>query len=62
MENRDGKSSCNGAGHTFFEQAVFQGEVGQRLFQLPAFTAQRLDLVTGRRVGGVTGKPLLTRF
>lgn len=41
---------------------TFQGEVVQRLFQVAAFTAQCLHLVTGRRAGGVTGKTRLARF
>lgn len=45
-----------------FEQAVFQGEIGQCLFQVAALTAQRLYFVAGRRTGSVTGKTLLARF
>jgi hypothetical protein len=38
------------------------GEVGQRLLQVAALTAQRLHLVAGRRTGGVASKALLARF
>lgn len=54
--------SPKGCNHDFFKQAVFQGEISQRLLQVTAFTAQRLRLVTGRLAGGITGKTLLARF
>ncbi len=48
--------------HAFFEQAVLQGEVGQRLLQVAALLTQRLHFVTGRRTGGVPCEPLLASF
>ncbi len=39
------KSLADGAGHTFFEQAVLEGGLGQRLFELAGFGAERLDLI-----------------
>ena len=48
--------------HAFFEQAVLQGEVGQRLLQVAALLTQRLHLVTRCRTGGIACKALLASF
>ena len=48
--------------HAFFEQAVLQGEVGQRLLQVAALLKQRLHLVTRCRTGGIARKALLASF
>jgi hypothetical protein len=45
--------------HAFFEQAVLEGDLGQRLLELTGFGAERLDLVGRRLANGVAGQPLL---
>ena len=42
--------------HAFFEQAQFQGLLGDDLLQRPGFPTQVLDLAAGRRPLGVTRK------
>jgi hypothetical protein len=44
--------------HVFFDQAVLEGDLGQRLLELTGFGAQHLDLIGGRLAGGVAGEPL----
>jgi hypothetical protein len=39
------KPLANGAGHTFFEQSVFEGEIGHDLLQRLRFAAEILHLV-----------------
>jgi hypothetical protein len=36
------KTLANGAGHTFFEQSVFEGEIGHDLLQRLCFAAEIL--------------------
>ena len=50
---------ANGAGHTFFEQAVLEGEVGDDLLQGLCLAAEILHLVGGRSARRVAGKPSL---
>src|ERR1700687_2863475 len=42
--------------HAFFEQAQFQGLLGDDLLQRPGFPAQLLDLAAGRRPLGIPRK------
>ena len=48
--------------HAFFEQAVLEGDLGQRLLELTGFGTERLDFIGGRLACGVTGEPLLAGF
>ena len=50
---------ADGAGHTFFQQAVLQNEIGHDLLQRTRLATQLLDLVGGRGTGRVAGQPLL---
>jgi hypothetical protein len=50
---------ADGAGHTFFEQVVFQPCLGQCLLQLPRLGTQRLDLVRRCLARRVARQPLL---
>ena len=43
----------------FFEQAQFERLLGDDLFQVLSFTAERLNLVAGGGAGGIAGKPAL---
>src|SRR5215471_2579739 len=45
--------------HAFFEQAVLEGDLGQRFLELAGFGAQHLDLIGARLAGGIAGQPLL---
>ena len=45
--------------HAFFEQAVLERHLGQRLFELTGLGTQTLDLVGGRLAGGVAGEAAL---
>jgi hypothetical protein len=45
--------------HAFFEQAVLEGDLGQRFLELTGFGAQHLDLIGGRLAGGIAGETLL---
>ena len=51
---------ADGAGHTFFEQSVFEGEIGHDLLQRLRFAAEILHLVGGRGTRRVAGKPPFT--
>ena len=42
--------------HAFFEQAQFQGLLGDDLLQRLGFSAQVLDLAAGRRARGIARK------
>jgi hypothetical protein len=42
--------------HAFFEQTVFQCQIGHAFLQGPGFAAQVLDLSGGRGTGGVAGQ------
>src|SRR5436305_12431267 len=53
------KLLADGAGHTFFEQAVLQHEFGNHLFQCAGLPAQVPDLVRGCRPRGVAGQAFL---
>jgi hypothetical protein len=53
------KPLANGAGHTFFEQAVLQGQVGHDLLQCGGLTTKILYLAGRRRTRRVTGQPAL---
>ena len=53
------KPLANGAGHTFFEQSVFEGEIGHDLLQRLRLAAEILHLVGGRGARRVAGKPPL---
>ena len=50
------KPLANGAGHTFFEQSVFEGEIGHDLLQRLRFAAEILHLVEGRGARRVAGE------
>src|SRR3984957_4238550 len=50
------KTLANGAGHTFFEQSVFEGEIGHDLLQRLRFAAEILHLVGGRGARRVAGE------
>ena len=50
------KPLANGAGHTFFEQSVFEGEIGHDLLQRLRFAAEILHLVGGRGASCVAGE------
>ena len=54
------KPLANGAGHTFFEQPVFEGEVGDDLFQRLRLAAEILHLVGGRGARRIASKPPFT--
>jgi hypothetical protein len=54
------KPLANGAGHTFFEQPVFEGEIGHDLFQRLRLPAKVLHLVGGRGARRVAGEPPFT--
>ena len=54
------KPLANGAGHTFFEQSVFEGEIGDDLLQRLRFAAEIRHLVGGRGARSVAGKPPFT--
>ena len=56
------KPLANGAGHTFFEQSVFEGEISHDFFQRLRLPAKVLHLVGGRGARRVAGKPFLARF
>jgi hypothetical protein len=43
----------------FFEQTVFQGEIGDALLQIARFTPQILHLVSSGSTGCVASKPTL---
>jgi len=45
--------------HAFFEQPVFQGEVGDAFLQSTGFAAQILHFAGGRGTGSVTGQAAL---
>ena len=47
---------ADGAGHTFFEQSVFEGEIGHDLLQCLCFAAEILHLVGGRGARRVAGE------
>ena len=47
---------ADGAGHTFFEQSVFECEIGHDLLQRLRFAAEILYLVGGRGAGCVAGE------
>ena len=51
------KPLANGAGHTFFEQSVFEGEIGHDLLQRLRLPAEILHLVGSRGARRVAGKP-----
>ena len=51
------KPLADGAGHTFFEQSVFEGEIGHDLLQRLRFAAEILHLVGSRGACRVAGKP-----
>ncbi len=44
---------------TLFEQTVFEGDLGQRLFELTGFGSKCLNLIGGRFSGGIASQPLL---
>ena len=48
--------------HAFFEQAVLQQRLGQRLLQIARLPAQAPDLIRGRFTGRIPGQPFLTGF
>src|SRR5215813_12816826 len=48
--------------HAFFEQAVFQRDLGQGLLELAGLGPEYLDLIGGGFPGGIAGEPLLTGF
>jgi hypothetical protein len=50
---------ADGAGHTFFEQSVVEGEIGHDLLQRLRFAAEILHLVGSRGARRVAGKPPL---
>jgi hypothetical protein len=50
---------ADGAGHTFFEQSVFEGEIGHDLLQRLRLATMILHLVGGRGARRVAGKPFL---
>jgi hypothetical protein len=50
------KSLADGAGHTFFEQAQFQGLLGDDLLRRLGFSALVLNLAAGRRPRGIARK------
>ena len=52
------KHLANGAGHTFFEQQVFEGEIGHHLVQRLRLPAEILHLVGGRNARRVAGTRL----
>ena len=45
--------------HAFFEQSVFEGEIGHDLLQRLCFAAEILHLVGGRGARRVAGEPPL---
>ena len=47
---------ANGAGRTFFEQSVCEGEIGHDLLQRLCFAAEILHLVGGRGARRVAGE------
>src|ERR1700757_2665125 len=51
------KPLANGAGHTFFEQSVFEGEIGHDLLQRLRLAAEILHLVGGRGARRVACRP-----
>ena len=48
--------------HAFFEQTVFQGQVGDDLLERRRFRAELLDLWRGRLAGSIPGQPLFACF
>ena len=48
--------------HAFFEQAVFQGEVGHQDLHVPHLTAKILHLAAGCRPSRIPGQALLPRL
>src|SRR3546814_8802821 len=48
--------------HAFFEQTVFECQVGHAFLQSTGFAAQILNLAGGCGAGGVAGQTALTRF
>ena len=50
------KPLANGAGHTFFEQSVFEGEVSYHFLQRLRLAAEILHLVGGRGASCVAGE------
>ena len=48
--------------HAFFEQPVFEGEIGHDLFQRLRLPAKVLHLVGGCGARRVAGEPLLAGF
>jgi hypothetical protein len=54
------KPLANGAGHTFFEQAALEGEIGDDLLQRLRPAAEILHLVGSRGARSVAGKPPFT--
>jgi hypothetical protein len=54
------KPLANGAGHTFFEQSVFEGEIGHDLLQRLRFATKILHLVGSRGARRVAGKSPFT--
>jgi hypothetical protein len=46
--------------HAFFEQSVFEGEIGDDLLQRLRFAAEIRHLVGGRGARSVAGKPPFT--
>ena len=55
------KPLANGAGHTFFEQPVFEGEIGHDLFQRLRLPAKILHLVRGRSAPNKAGRTYFTK-
>ena len=54
------KPLANGAGHTFFKQSVFEGEIGHDFFQRLRLSTKVLYLVGGRGARRVAGEPPFT--
>ena len=48
--------------HAFFEQAVFEGQVGHDLLQRGRLGPELLDLRRGHLAGRVPGQPLFARL
>ena len=46
-------------GHVFFEQTVFEAEIGHQFLQCQSLGAQILHLACIRLAGRITGQPLL---
>ena len=53
---------ADGAGHTFFEHPVLQGQLGHDLLQRVGFATQVLDLVRSGCPGRIARQPLLARL